>query len=190
MIYILLPAYNEEENIEAVLKEISAVLKDNKEEFKVIVVNDGSTDSTAEILNQCSSWIPLEVINFEKNKGVGEVFRRGITDICRQAQGDDILISLDCDRTHPAKIFPKLIMALRNGDEIVIASRYHPESKTENLPLLRLMLSDGINLMLRFFYPIKQVKDYTTFFRAYKVSLLKKALAAYGGVLMEQKGFS
>lgn len=190
MIYILLPVYNEEKNIGAVLQDIAAVLLDMKQEFFFVIVNDGSTDKTADILREYSLKFALEIINFQANKGVGEVFKVGIKRICEIAKGDDFLFSLDCDRTHPAKTFRGMFRALEEGKDLVIASRYHLESKTIGLPMMRKFLSDGINHFLKKIFPVAGGRDYTTFFRAYRVSVLKRALILFGGNFIQSKGFA
>ncbi|MBU4305768.1 MAG: glycosyltransferase family 2 protein [Candidatus Omnitrophica bacterium] len=190
MIFVLLPAYNEEKNITAVLVRINEVLSGLKKPFKVYVVNDGSTDATGDILGKWHGRLPLEVIDFKTNRGVGNVFKAGFKAVCSEAADEDILISLDCDRTHPADTFPAMIKAVEGGSDIVIASRYHEKSEAVKLPFLRLVFSDSINGLLRVCFPLKGARDYTTFFRAYRVGLVKKALSVFGGNFVEQAGFS
>ncbi len=190
MIFVLLPAYNEEKNVIAVLDEIRQVLENRKAAYRILVVNDGSKDETLPVLESVADEIPLEVISFEQNRGVDAVFRKGIEHICRQAEDDDIMISMDCDRTHKALTFNLLIESLAEGNDVAIASRYHAESSSVKLPFLRAFLSDGINGMLRLIFSVKGAKDYTTFFRAYRISVLKKALELYKEKFITQKGFS
>ena len=190
MIFVLLPAYNEEKNVIAVLDEIRQVLESRKAAYRVLVVNDGSEDETLQVLESVSEKIPLEVMSFEQNRGVDAVFRKGIERICRQAEDDDIMISMDCDRTHKAQTFNLLIESLAEGNDVTVASRYHEKSLSVNLPFLRAFLSDGINGILRLIFPVKGAKDYTTFFRAYRMSVLKKALELYKEDFITQKGFS
>jgi dolichol-phosphate mannosyltransferase len=189
MKYLLLPAYNEAANIIGVIEEARAVFTERKENFMVVAVDDGSTDSTFDLLKEYAKNIPLKIIHFEKNQGVDAVFRAGIEWACAQAHEEDILISMDCDRTHPAETFHRLIDAVREGNDIVIASRYHPESSTVRLPLKRLLLSNGINMLLQVFFPLPGAKDYTTFFRAYRLKTLKKGLAIFGDTFIESRGF-
>ncbi|MFH1061445.1 MAG: glycosyltransferase [Candidatus Omnitrophota bacterium] len=190
MIYILLPALNEAKNIEQVISNIALVLTKAKQQFKIFVINDGSTDSTAEILNSKLTEFHLKLISFVQNQGVGQVFRQGIKTICAQAQADDILISMDCDQTHPAIVLPQLIGAINSGSDIAIASRYHPQSSTVDLPFVRLIMSDSINLFLRICFSAPGAQDYSTFFRAYKIGILQKALAVYQDNFIEQTGFA
>ncbi|MFH1094576.1 MAG: glycosyltransferase family 2 protein [Candidatus Omnitrophota bacterium] len=190
MIFVLIPAYNEGKNIKAVLAEIREVLESRKAVYRVLVVNDGSKDETLKVLESVDKEIPLEVISFKKNRGVDAVFCKGIERICRESAEGDIMISMDCDRTHKAQTFNLLIKAIEEGNDVAIASRYHAKSSSVNLPFARAFLSDGINGMLRLIFPVKGVRDYTTFFRAYRISVLKKALEFYKDNFITQKGFS
>ncbi len=190
MIFVLLPAYNEEKNVKAILDEIRQVLDSRKVLYRVLVVNDGSIDNTLKVLESVRDLFPLQILSFDENRGVDAVFRQGIEWICRHSENDDIMISMDCDQTHKAQTFNLLIDALDEGNDVAIASRYHKNSKCVNLPFMRAFLSDGINAMLRLIFPIKGARDYTTFFRAYKIFVLKRALDFYKDRFLMQKGFS
>lgn len=190
MIFVLLPVYNEEKNIKKVLDEVVCVLEKSQRDFKIVVVDDGSIDNTNKILAEYQSNLWLEIIHFKKNKGIGCVFRFGIKRVCEIAKADDLLISLDCDQTHPVETFERLIDALDSGCDVAIASRYHPESKSNGLPFFRMILSDGVNLILRFLFPAQEIKDYSTFYRAYRIKILKQLISAYGDKFIDIHGFA
>ncbi len=189
MIFILLPAYNEALNIAAVTQDISAVLSKSGEKFRIVVINDGSTDTTRSVVEDLEKKLPLQCLHFENNRGVDAVFREGIAFVCGQAADTDSLISLDCDRTHPAGAMPLLMEALRQGNDIAIASRYHPDSTTTQLPWKRELLSNVINSALKFLFPLDNARDYTTFYRAYRVGVLKKARNLLNNDFISSKGF-
>ena len=190
MVYVLLPAYNEALNIEAVVQEIRGVLGKANELFEIVVVNDGSTDQTKEKLAELAlNKQDLKVINFDQNQGVDSVFKVGIKDIILRAKADDFLITMDCDQSHSAQVYGEILQALRDGNDIAIASRYHNKSKTIQLPLKRKILSDTINWFLRTVFPVSKAKDYTTFFRGSQIDILQKADKHYQNRFIEQKGF-
>jgi glycosyltransferase involved in cell wall biosynthesis len=68
MIYILLPAYNEELTLPPLLDSIHFSMEENRIEYKIIVVNDGSSDGTAELVSNFRKKMPIELITHEKNK--------------------------------------------------------------------------------------------------------------------------
>ena len=191
MIYVLLPVYNEENNVDFLIERISGFFEKEKRGYRIIAVNDGSRDRSAQKLSAAKDKFPLEIIAFELNRGVGAVFKAGLEYAVRISRDDeDILISLDCDRTHPPEFFAPLIAALEDGAQAAIASRYHPQSRATGLPLFRALLSNGINLMLAVCLRVRGVRDYTTFFRAYRVGILRKAFARFGTDFIRRPGFS
>lgn len=107
---VLLPTYNEEENIREMIDSISAV----SDEFEIIIVDSGSTDRTAEITRKKGKKII--VIN-KRGKGLAVMHAlRGIT--------SDYLIMLDSDLTYPASEIPKMLNKLKTCD-VVIGSRFN-----------------------------------------------------------------
>ncbi len=92
---IIIPAYNEEEGVKATLEDLKKYLRDNYSEsdYEIIVVNDGSTDKTKEILETISG---ITLINHHYNKGYGAALKTGI----KNSKNDWILI-LDADGTYP-----------------------------------------------------------------------------------------
>ena len=106
-ISIIIPAYNEEEGIEKVITELKETVN---QEYEIIVVNDGSTDQTKNILEQIDN---IKLINHPYNKGYGAALKSGI----RKAQGEYILI-IDGDGTYPVNEIPKLLKHTNDYDMI------------------------------------------------------------------------
>src|SRR3989338_4025718 len=125
MISIIIPAYNEEKNINNILENIKYVIQESRQKFEVIVVDDGSTDKTAEIV---SSEEGVKLVKHPYNKGYGASLKTG----ARVAQGDFILY-IDADNQHNPQDILKLI---RHTDkyEMVIGARTK-KSKTSMLRL-------------------------------------------------------
>lgn len=117
MISIIIPAYNEREGISGVLEEVrsaSSKLKAMKEESEIIVVDDGSTDGTREILGREKG---IRVIKHSRNRGYGAALKTGI----RASKGDWILIT-DADGTYPNADIPRLVKE-KDGCDMVVGSR-------------------------------------------------------------------
>lgn len=104
---IIIPAYNEEESIEKVISELKETVD---QEYEIIVVNDGSTDQTENILENIKD---IKLINHPYNKGYGASLKSGI----RKAQGEYILI-IDGDGTYPVNEIPKLLKYVNNYDMV------------------------------------------------------------------------
>ena len=106
----IIPAYNEENGIAQVISELSVVLSKLDITFEIIVVNDGSTDRTGEIVKD----LEVTLLDHPVNRGYGASLKDGI----REAQYDDVLI-LDADGTYPQDAIPALIAEADRYDMVV-----------------------------------------------------------------------
>jgi dolichol-phosphate mannosyltransferase len=192
MVYILLPAYNEEEGLEHLLDRIARISKAFSLDCRILIVNDGSTDHTGLVIKSYSDRMPIEVITFERNSGITKVFAAGFEKICKTAADDDICITMDSDNTQNPYVILDMLKVIREDPEteIVIASRFEEGGGMIGAPFIRRCLSIGVSYMLRRVVGLGGVKDYSTFYRAYRVRVLKKGFAKYGDDLIKGHGFS
>jgi len=190
MITILLPAYNEERDICALLYRIQQAMQESQLDYKVLVVNDGSTDGTAGIVLDCQRDIPLELINHEVNQNLGRAMMTGLKAVVKQMRDEDVLVTMDADNTHDPALIPAMLQKMSQGSGLVIASRYEAGGREVGLSRLRSFLSRGASALLSLFFPIAGAKDYTCGYRAYRGAVLKDAFRAYSGRLVEERGFT
>ncbi|HSZ26414.1 MAG TPA: glycosyltransferase family 2 protein [Cytophagaceae bacterium] len=186
---IVLPAYNEEKSLPSLLRKISAVAIHDVYRIEVLVVNDGSTDQTAQVaLEAASSNVAL--LNLIPNRGLAGAIREGLKEALTNMEAEDIVVTMDADDSHDPLLILKMVEEVNRGADIVIASRYRKGSKIIGLSNYRKMLSFVAGGLFRVVFAVKGVRDYTCGYRAYKVSLLKKAQRHYEEKLIEQKGFA
>jgi dolichol-phosphate mannosyltransferase len=188
MIYILLPAYNEEDSLEPLVKKIATTMHEMRAIYRIVVVNDGSNDGTADILAEFAETYPIDVITHRYNRGLGETARDGFEYIADLASPEDIIIRMDCDDTHDPKYIPVMIQEIKDGWEVVIASRYAPGGGQIGVGWYRSMISRIANLLMKLFFPIRGVQEYTCGYRAYRVSLIQDALSIFGNRFIDLKG--
>lgn len=186
MIYIILPAYNEEKGLGNLLEKIREI----KDDYQVVLVNDGSTDRTEEIAYSFSKSLPLRILTHKKNRGLGEALKSGLNYIIPRLEDKDIVITLDADNTHPPELIPVMAKKIGQGNQLLIASRFCPGGKEIGLSFFRRLLSRGAGWLLSFFFPYPGVKDYTSGYRAYSGNLLKQATNLYGDKFITEKGFT
>ncbi len=113
---VLLPTYNEELAIEQVLDEIVAALAGESIHYEILVVDDASTDATADLAERYAldCWqCPIRVIRCPENRGAGAARKVGI----RDAQGD-VVVMLDADGTYPAESIPELLKFFPAYDQV------------------------------------------------------------------------
>lgn len=189
MISILLPAYNEQKNIVKCIKNIAVVLSKNN--YRIIVVNDGSRDRTLEKLHRLRNKYPLVIINHPVNLGVASALRSGLKEVVNRSKStNDILIVMEADGTSDPSLLIQMISKINRGDDIVIASRYQPGGKYLSFPPKRLALSHLANITFKLLFPHPSIRDYTIFYRAYRLEVLKKALDYYGETFIISKYFT
>jgi dolichol-phosphate mannosyltransferase len=190
MLYIVLPAYNEEEGLEKLLERIRRIAQAFSLDYQLLVINDGSTDHTPLVVESFAKVMPIELINFETNRGITQVFRTGLKRVCELGQEEDICITMDSDNTQNPYVILDILKKLEEPLDMVIASRFEPGGKMVKAPWLRKLLSLGVAWLLKHVIPIPGVRDYSTFYRGYRVGLLKRGFARYGEALIEGYGFS
>jgi len=145
----ILPAYNEENNIEMIIEKTDHVMKQVGIEYEVIVVNDGSKDETEKKVIEYSKFNGhVKVISYRKNMGKGYAIRTGFF----SATGD-IVAFIDSDLDIDPIQINRYIRVLKYGD-IATASKKHPQSHVE-MPLLRRFLSLGFNILVRLLTGLK-----------------------------------
>jgi len=171
-ICIVLPTYNEEHNIEWVLEEIFLAQHFLREcEIHVIVVDDKSTDLTADlVLKKTEAFRNLHLISDDK-KGLGDAYRRGFA-YAEEKIAPDIFFQMDSDRQHEPSLIPKFIEKIDLGYDLVVGSRFIKGSSLPGLSSKRTTLSLTANFLLRYLSGIKGVKDLTSGFRCFRSELL------------------
>lgn len=187
MIFVALPAYNEGEGIATLLREISHTAKEFLPglEFTVVVVDDGSTDNTAESARAAFAELEAEgyarvsflLISHPQNKGLAEAVKTGLFYCADKGGPRDVILTMDSDNSHTPGLIPHMVRRIYEGNDVVIASRFQPGARVIGLSVTRQMLSAGASVLLRTLFPIQGVRDYTCGFRAYRAELIRKVLA-------------
>ncbi len=190
MILIVLPAYNEAEGLPALLDSIRHVMDESRLEYKVVAVDDGSSDATWEVIGRHASQMPMVPVRHEQNRGLAEALRSGLQVALSQAAPSDVIVTMDADNTHAPGLVMRMLTLVREGHDVVIGSRYVSGARVVGVPFHRRVLSYSASLLMRTVFPIKGVRDYTCGFRAYRASILQAAFARYSERLISQKGFS
>ena len=190
-IWVVLPAFNEEENLPQLLEAFKSLESEAyNTDIHILVVDDGSTDRTFDIATSFADKLSVEVFQNEKNMGLAYTFSRGISIAAEKAGAKDIIICMDADNSHPAGLALRMIRYIREGRDIVIASRYQNQAVVKGVPLSRRFLSYGMSILFRIVCPIPGVKDYSCGYRAYRAAFLQNAMANKGKQLFAGEGFS
>jgi len=161
---VVIPAYNEATRLPSTIEVAYAWLSDNfGDGFEMIVVDDGSHDTTVEKTEAMQQERPhLKLIRQLKNQGKGAAVRRGM-----QAARGEVRLFMDADHSTHIRETEKVMAAVKEGAEVVIASRQHPES---DIPVsqswLREHMGKGFNFLMRSLVGLK-MEDTQCGFKAF-----------------------
>lgn len=179
MLSVVVPTYNERDNIRQLLGEISAVLSDLEFESEVVVVDDDSPDETARVARTVAEELGLDarVIIRTSNPDLSRSVLRGF----REARGEVIAV-MDADLQHPPEVLPKLAAAVSTESPIAIATRYGQGGRIENWPLSRRVVSYGAMILTKVLVPpARGVSDpISGFFAVHADAFRADELTPYG----------
>lgn len=165
---VVLPTYNEAENIEIVLD----LIRQHTPSACVLVVDDGSPDGTADVAEKWGAEHgAVDVMRRAEKSGLGSAYRAGFT--WGLEQGFEILIEMDSDLQHDPAMLPALIHAVEDGADLAIGSRYVPGGALPGWKWSRRFISQGGNIYAAMVLGL-HVRDLTAGFRAYAATAMAK----------------
>jgi len=164
---IVIPTFNERENIIRLLSLLSKVIRAN-----IIIVDDNSQDGTAEAVRSLNSP-NIQVIVREKERGLGSAIRTGIQKAIEN--GTDYVVTMDADLSHDPIYLPAMYEKAREGFDLVIGSRYVKGGGIENWPIKRRIISWGANFLVRLLLR-SPLHDNTSNYRIYSTRAAKEVL--------------
>ncbi len=185
---ILLPAFNEAETIEGLLRKIAREAEANGWSYRIIVGDDGSSDGTADILERMRGELPLEVVTHKINRGLGETSRDLFERAAELADDRDVIIRMDCDDTHEPEYMARMAAKLDEGFDVVVASRFQPGGGQLGVNAYRAFVSRCANLFMKVFFPIEGLREYTCGYRCYRGAVIRRAVGFYGNHFIQLLG--
>ena len=195
-IIIVLPAYNEMENVEKLVSRWVALDEELSDKFnlalKIVIVDDGSADDTAVIGKRLAEELAnVTIISHDVNKGLGAALKTGVMYSLSERLDSAFVCVMDCDNTHnPAYVIKMLENQKSTSSDVVIASRYRKNAKTKGVNGIRLMASGGARYMFSALLGVKGVRDYTCGYRLYTREILERANKRFGGDMITENGFT
>jgi glycosyltransferase involved in cell wall biosynthesis len=164
---VVLPTYNERENVVALLRAVRAAVPD----ADVLVVDDNSPDGTATLVEETAAeQDQIKLLRRAGKQGLGSAYRQGFA--LALDEGYDVVVSMDVDFSHDPAVLPELLGLIAAGADTVIGSRYVPGGATVDWPLHRRLLSRWGNRYTSFVLGLR-VRDCTSGYRAYRAGALR-----------------
>lgn len=188
MIWIVLPAFNEESSLPNLLPKLDERLKADGIAYRLVAVNDGSVDRTAEILADFSTRLPIDVVTHPINRGLGETERDGFEFAAARCAPDDIIVRVEGDDTHGPEYVSKIIAKLKEGFDVVNTSRFQPGGGQMGVDGYRAFISRCANFFMQTMFRIKNVHDYSCGYRGYRARVIQDAIRIFGNNFVQLRG--
>lgn len=164
---MIIPTYNEKENIENIIKRVV----DLKTPFDILVVDDSSPDGTSQIVKELQKSLPQLHLEVRKEKdGLGKAYTHGFKWALQRNY--QFIFEMDADLSHNPDDLPKLLDALKNGNDVAIGSRYSHGVNVVNWPMSRVLLSFIASKYARFVTRLP-IHDATAGFVGYRRIVLE-----------------
>lgn len=167
--YILIPVFNEQKTIQQVVSELSF----NYPEVHILIINDGSTDNTAEILDKLN-YPNLQIVHLELNQGKGNALRVGLN-ILSKLQNESVVIFMDADLEIPSLELKKIVTAYEENPETlaVFGSRFLEGNNLKKYGFFKVFINGFLTLFTNLIMQNK-LTDMETAVKSFKTSLIKK----------------
>jgi dolichol-phosphate mannosyltransferase len=163
---VVLPTYNERENIEPMLRALAP------HDVRVLVVDDNSPDGTGRLADTLAAELGfVDVLHRASKEGLGPAYIAGFQRAL--ADGAQLVLEMDCDFSHDPADVPRLIDAVEAGADLALGSRYVAGGQVDNWGLVRRAVSSGGSWYARLMLGV-DVRDLTGGFKCYRRSVLER----------------
>ncbi|WP_410599662.1 glycosyltransferase [Amycolatopsis sp. lyj-90] len=186
--HVVLPAFNEEAALPALLRRLADVAL--TEQLTVWVVDDGSSDRSAAVAESGFGGLEVRVVRHPVNLGLGRAVLSGLRAALGESGPDDIVVVMDADDTHDPGLISLLQAEIATGSDVAICSRFVQGGDDRTAPIGRRLLSRGAGQLFQRALAVEGVRDFTSGYRAYRATLLKRASDHWGERLIEEQGFA
>lgn len=170
--WLILPTYNEADNVEAILRAAGAVLeKSAPEGFRILVVDDGSPDGTGELADAMAAehdWV--RVLHRTEKAGIGPAYLAGFAHALGEGAG--YVMEMDSDFSHDPADLARLLERARGEADLVLGSRYVPGGGVSDWGVLRRLVSEWGSAYSRLVLGLK-VRDLTGGFKCFRREVLE-----------------
>jgi dolichol-phosphate mannosyltransferase len=170
--WLILPTYNEAENVQAIVAAAAAVLAGaSPEGFRILVVDDGSPDGTGKLADRIAAehdW--MQVLHRTEKNGIGPAYLAGFRHALEQGAG--YVMEMDSDFSHDPADLARLLAAVKDGADLALGSRYVPGGGVSEWGLLRRFISEGGSTYARIVLGLR-VRDLTGGFKCFRREVLE-----------------
>ena len=179
MIYVCIPAFNEAQTVGVLLWKLRQVMDEFSREYHVLVLDDGSTDDTAEVVEPYARVLPVTLLQEKQSHGYAGALERLVREAVRRSEQPrrDVVVTMQADFSDLPEDLPTLVKRIEGGADLAAATQ---GETTDGVPRVVRWAKRGLPWLLGRTTIPEQVTDPLAGFRAYRVSTLARALKERG----------
>ncbi len=185
---LVIPAYNEEQNLPRLFADLESRPSLYTPGSRILIVDDGSRDGTAGLVEGYRGPLPVQLVRMGRNAGPGAAFARGFDEALALHDGEAFVITLEADNTSDLEVLDEMLEYAAAGAGLVLAS-VHGGGRMLNVTRSRRILSTGAGVAVRRALAL-DAHTVSSFFRVYRASVLRMAIAHHGDRLIQERGFA
>jgi dolichol-phosphate mannosyltransferase len=188
VIRFVIPAFNEAENIPNLMADLGPRARELG--ARIIFVDDGSTDGTADVIEAHRDGLHLAVVRHKVNRGLGTAINSGLRAALGESQDGDAIVTLEADNTSDLDDLPAMLAKFNQGSDVVLASVYAPGGRIIGVAPWRLAASKAVSNSFRYVGGLKDIHTLSSLYRVYRAGTLRRAAETYGWLLVREPGFA
>jgi len=191
VLYMIIPLFNEEPNVGALLESLKSLVRDISSEVTVFVlfVDDGSSDNTVSLLEKQGQAVPHTILKHSRNRGPGYAFGTAFEYLSDKLNPDDRVLTMEGDNTSEIKTIEHMLVRRKEGYDVVMASPYLYSGGFSHVTLFRLVISHIANGLVRIILGIRGLVTFSCFLRLYTGEIIIKLQKRYGPRIIRYAGF-
>ena len=166
MIRFVIPVYNERENIANLIADLAPRARELG--ARIIFVDDGSTDGTAEVIEAHRQDLHLAIVRHQVNRGLGTAINSGLRAALGESQDDDAIVTIEGDNTSDLDDLPRMLAQFQQGSDVVLASVYAPGGRIVGVAPWRLAASKAVSNSFRYVGGLKEIHTLSSLYRVYR----------------------
>jgi dolichol-phosphate mannosyltransferase len=190
-LYFVVPVLNEAANIPELISSIRGFAAEAADSFnpQLILVDDGSTDGTAERAREAASPLGLVVLAHPRSLGPGMAFATGLEYLAPRLRDDDWIVTMEGDNTSRLELLPRMLARTREGCQVVLASPYLYGGKIVNTTAWRVIVSHIANAFVKEALGMHGIVTMSSFYRLHSGQAIRRLQERYGDGIIERRGF-